>query len=326
MNMQKGVLDHVHLSTILVVEDHAAVRKAICLQLGEWPEFRVIGEASDGLEAVQLVSDLEPDLVLLDIGLPRLGGMEVARLIRSTVPSARVVFVSMESSPDIVRQAFGVGAMGYVNKLHLQNDLRPALQAAVSGRQFASSDAKMNPVSAPSQHDAQFYFDEPGLVQSVTRFVAAALNSGNPAVIIATESHREAIYQQLKTSSFDVHGAVQRGTVVSMDADNALSQVMVDGLPDRNRFLEGVTDLVNSVSGASRTPNPKVSIFGECAGMLWLRGNIEAALQLEQTGNELIKSHNVSILCSYPLGIFRRDEDRRAFSRVCGEHTGVHFR
>src|SRR5688572_1288411 len=303
MNMQKGVLDHVHFSTILVVEDHAAVRKSICFQLGEWPEVRVIGEAADGLEAVQLVSDLQPDLVLLDIGLPSLGGMEVARLIRSTVPSVKVVFVSMESSPDIVRQAFGVGAVGYVNKLHLQNDLRTALQAAVSGRQFASNDAKVNPVIAPSQHDAQFYFDEPGLVQSVTRFVAAALNSANPAVLIATEPHREAIYQQLKNAAFDVDGAVQRGTYVSMDADNALSQVMAGDLPDRNRFLAGLTDLVNSVSRASRFPNPKVSIFGECAGMLSLRGNIEAALQLEETGNELIKSHNVSILCSYPLGI-----------------------
>ena len=313
-------------STILVVEDHAAVRKSICLQLGEWPEFRVIGEASDGVEAIQLVSALQPDLVLLDIGLPKLGGMEVARLIRSEFPSTRVVFVSMESSPDIVRQAFGAGMMGYVNKLHLQNDLRPALQAAMSGRQFASSDARTKPANDSSQHDAQFYFDEPGLLQSVTRFVAAALFSGNPAVVIATESHREAVYQQLKNQALDVDGAVQRGTYVSMDADNALSQAMVQGWPDQNRFLAGITDLVHSVSRASKVPNPKVSIFGECAGMLSLQGNIEAALQLEQTGNELMKSHNVSILCSYPLGIFRRDEDRRAFARVCGEHTGVHFR
>jgi len=118
---------------VLVVEDFAAFRQFICLTLGNSPVFRVIGEASDGLEAIQMQVELRPDLILLDIGLPSLNGIEVARQMRSLVP------VTQESSADVVQEAFSIGAQGYVTKNMLLADLFAAVETVLSGKTFVSS-------------------------------------------------------------------------------------------------------------------------------------------------------------------------------------------
>jgi CheY-like chemotaxis protein len=92
----------------------------------------VIGEVSDGLDAVQKVQELQPDLILLDIGLPTLNGIEVARRVRTLAPECRIIFVSMESSAEVVQEALSVGAWGYVVKPKTQSDLLPAVEAAIS--------------------------------------------------------------------------------------------------------------------------------------------------------------------------------------------------
>jgi len=89
---------------ILVVEDYAPIRNLICTAL-QRPELQIV-EAGDGAEAVQQAEERQPDLVLLDINLPKLNGFEVAKRIRRLVPHARLLFMSQESSPDIVRKAF----------------------------------------------------------------------------------------------------------------------------------------------------------------------------------------------------------------------------
>ena len=123
---------------ILVVEDHAPFRRLICTALQGQSEFQTI-EAADGFEAVQKAEELQPALVLLDINLPKLHGFEVAKQIHSLVPRARLLFVSQESSPDIVRKALSLGADGYVQKLSSGTDLLPAIDAALGGQRFVSS-------------------------------------------------------------------------------------------------------------------------------------------------------------------------------------------
>src|SRR6185295_2569637 len=93
---------------ILVVEDHAQFRDLICTELQGRAEFE-IAEAADGLEAVQKAVDLHPDVILLDINLPRMHGFEVAIQIRRLVPHARLLFMSQESSTDFVRKALALG-------------------------------------------------------------------------------------------------------------------------------------------------------------------------------------------------------------------------
>src|SRR6476661_2291141 len=98
---------------VLVVEDFAPFRRLLCAMLATRAGFKVIGQAADGLEAVQKAADLKPDLVLLDIGLPKLNGLEAARRILTVAPDARMIFVSQESSPEVVREALEL-AWGYV--------------------------------------------------------------------------------------------------------------------------------------------------------------------------------------------------------------------
>ena len=123
---------------ILVVDDFEDFRRFVCLLLQQRPGFQ-IAEASDGLEAVQRAKELEPDLILLDIGLPNLNGIEVARRVGKLVPSAKILFLSQESSPDVVREALSLGAQAYVLKLQVHSDLLPAIEAVLGGERFVSS-------------------------------------------------------------------------------------------------------------------------------------------------------------------------------------------
>jgi Response regulator containing a CheY-like receiver domain and an HTH DNA-binding domain len=90
------------VTRVLIVEDFLASRRFICSTLGESLDLRVIAEVADGLEAVQKAAELKPDLILLDIGLPTINGIEAARQIRKVSPESKIVFVSQESSPDVV--------------------------------------------------------------------------------------------------------------------------------------------------------------------------------------------------------------------------------
>jgi len=113
-------------------------------------DIRVVGEVSDGLEAIQRALELKPDLILLDIGLPTLNGIEVARQIRELLPESRIIFLSQESSPDVVQEAIGLGARGYVAKIRAGGELRAAIESVISGQLFVDcSSGGGNSISIP---------------------------------------------------------------------------------------------------------------------------------------------------------------------------------
>jgi DNA-binding NarL/FixJ family response regulator len=99
---------------------------------------QVVGEAGDGLEAVQKAADLQPDLVVLDIGLPWLNGLDCARRIRVLAPQSKIIFLSQESSAEVVREALTL-ACGYVFKIKTTSDLFNAIESAISERQFVGT-------------------------------------------------------------------------------------------------------------------------------------------------------------------------------------------
>jgi len=122
-----------------VVDDSEPFRKFFCSTLGHRPELQIVGEASDGLEAVQKAEELHPDLILLDIGLPSLHGIEAARRIRNLSPGSKILFVSQEFSADVVQEALGTGAQGYVVKSDSGSELLPAVEAVCQGRRFVGA-------------------------------------------------------------------------------------------------------------------------------------------------------------------------------------------
>jgi len=127
------------LIRVLVVEDFDPFRQFICSTLRKRPGLQVICEVSNGLEAVQKAEELKPDLILLDIGLPGLNGIEAARQIRQFATQSKIIFVSQESSPEVVQEALSLGAWGYIVKPRAASDLVVAVEAVLEGRRFVSS-------------------------------------------------------------------------------------------------------------------------------------------------------------------------------------------
>lgn len=124
---------------VLVVDDHHPFRRLVCSMLQEHGSVQVVGEAQDGLEAVRQAELLQPDLIILDIGLPGLNGIEAARQISKVASAARIIFLTQECSPDVVKEAFTVGALGYVIKTQVGAELLAAVDAVSHGSRFVSS-------------------------------------------------------------------------------------------------------------------------------------------------------------------------------------------
>jgi DNA-binding NarL/FixJ family response regulator len=123
----------------LVVEDFEPFREFVTLTLAGVPDLQVVGEVSDGSAAVEKAVELQPDLILLDIGLPTLNGFEAARQMRKLVPESKIIFLSQESSADVVQEALSIGARGYVVKISAGTELLAAVEAVMSGKQFVGT-------------------------------------------------------------------------------------------------------------------------------------------------------------------------------------------
>ena len=123
---------------VLVAEDFAPFRRYVRSTLSQRPNLQIVGEVSDGEEAVQKAQELKPDLILLDVGLPTLNGIVAARQIRNFIPHVKIIFVTQESSAEMAEEAFNSGGRGYVLKTRAGSDLLVAVDAILEGRQFIS--------------------------------------------------------------------------------------------------------------------------------------------------------------------------------------------
>ena len=159
-----------------------------------------------------------------------------------------------------------------------------------------------------------FYADDAALLDGLTRFIADALDEGNPAIVWATESHRRVLIQRLRTRGVDVDAAIQQGTYIAAD---------VAEIADPVRLLATLRGL-NEAASKRGTKHPRVAACGERAGRLWAEGKTDAAIMLEQLFNELAKQHEMDILCVYPLP--DAEHDVSTFNSVCAEHCSFSFR
>lgn len=119
---------------ILVVDDHEVIRRGIRSLLASQPGCEICGEAVDGRDAVNKALELQPELVIMDVSMPNLNGLEATRLIRRSVPSAQVLILTQHDSQEMIRQAFHAGAHGFVVKSSVARDLVNAVEAAQRGR------------------------------------------------------------------------------------------------------------------------------------------------------------------------------------------------
>ena len=334
-----------------MVEDSEPFRKFICSTLGKRLELQIVGEVSDGLEAVQKAEELQPDLIVLDIGIPSLNGIEAARRIRRLSTKSKILFVSQESSADVVREALGTGARGYVVKTDAGRELLEAVDAVLRGGQFvgrrfsghdligasdtrASQEFRTNGTFAPLQkyvqiahrHEVRFYSDDECFLDGFTQFIGAALNAGNAVIVVATESHRDSLLLRLQAHGLDIGTAIEEGRYIPLDAAKTLSTFMVNDLPDPAKFLKVTDDLIAEAAKAAKVEHSRVAACGECAPLLWAQGKAEAAIRLEHLWDEIAKSHGLDVLCAYPLGSFQGRVGSYIFDKICAEHSPVYSR
>jgi CheY-like chemotaxis protein len=309
---------------ILLVEDFAPFRRFLRLALGPMAKLEIVGEALDGLDAVQKAQELQPALILMDIGLPKLSGIAAAERILAVAPKTKILFISLESSPVVVREAFRVGGHGYLSKLRAQVDLIPAIESVLGGRQFISSDLEFkDDTKARRRHDVLFYSAESVFVDDGSRFVSSALKADAAAIVIATKSHHEALVQQLKEDC-DIDGAIQQGTYIPVDVTQALSEIVVNGHLDRGRFLEILGGLIDSSKKATKTEHARVAFLGECVDLLSEQGNTDAVIEIEKICNDLMGTYDIDVLCAYAMRAFREPE--QVFQRICAQHSAVFSR
>ena len=339
------------VTQILVVDDFLPWQWLVSKMFESEPNLKIISFASEGFEGVEKAKELQPDVILMDVSLPKLNGIEAARQIRKVAPNSKILFVSTYTSSEIAEGALDTGASGYVVKLDAGKELVKAVAAVVQGKRYISSSLKGYASAAPEDrqapdpevlawpsaralprktetvlcHEAQFYSDDVIYRETVTHFIGTALRAGKAAILFATKPHRDSLFQSLKVQGVDVDAAIQQGGYVSLDAADTLSTFMVNGWPDTNRFFESFRNLIQSASKAAKAEHPRVAICGEGVALLWAEGKTEAAIRLEQLGNILAGTDRVDILCAYPFSLHIQ-EDEHAFKTVCAEHSAVYSR
>ena len=195
---------------ILITDDHAIVRDGLRQLLAGQPDMDVVGEAGDAAEALEMVKSVRPGVILLDITMPRLSGLEIIHLIRAAVPETQVVVFSMHAKESYIQQVFASGALGYVLKASPSRDILDAIRAASRKEYFLSSSLQVHVITAyvkaqgraPSVRGYDLLSERE---QQVFRLVAQGNSTGRIADLLCisrktVEKHRTSIMAKL-----DIH-------------------------------------------------------------------------------------------------------------------------
>lgn len=317
---------------ILAVDDFEPWRSFVSSALQQQLDLQTFMEVSDGLEAVYKAEDFRPDLILLDIGLPTLNGIEAAGRIREVSPNSTILFLSEESSPEVAEAALEAGGAGYVVKSDAGRELLPAVKALVEGKRYIS--AKLGgqvffatpdegASKGSNRHELQLYSSDASFLEGFASFIRDGLNSGSAVVVLATESHRHGLFQKLQARGFNLDAIINCGSYISVDAREALSSFMVGDQPDPNRFESTVLNLVKTASKAPNGATRRVLVCGEGAPLLWTQGNLDAALRVEELWDTISHQYRLSSLCGYISGTLHKKEDREKFQAICSLHSVV---
>jgi len=245
---------------VLVVDDYQPWLRFLRSMLQEAWQLEVIAEASDGREAVQKAVQLQPELILLDIGLPTLNGIEAARQIREHNPNATILFVSEQRSQDVIREALSTGS-GYVVKSYAPRELLPAIKTVLEGGRFVSGCpecrnftdsmgelARSEPKRGESHHEVNCYPDQATFLDGLARFVGTTLKNGKAIVVLAKESHRAPLLQRLQSDGVDVAAAIEQRRYFLVD------------IPDGFHTFQFAAHLASDAVKAARERNFPVGV------------------------------------------------------------------
>ncbi len=319
---------------VLVVDDFEPWRRHVSSTLGQSSRWQIVGEAADGPEAIQKAADLRPDLILLDVGLPTLNGIEAARRILAHDPNLRILFVSEHQSWEVAEAALCTGARGYICKSDSGRELAPAMDAIVEGRRFVAERLGGRVVqqgdhrSSPNtrRHEAVFYSTTEQFLDDWASIGADALNTGATFILVAPDERRNRLHAMLEARGVNVARAVREGRFISLTVDEAMSQWLTDGSPDETRFWPAVTSVMLAAARASTSEQPHVVACGECAPNLCAEGHAKAAIRLEQLWDEVATTYNLDVFCGYSSDGCRCDDPHDVREQLNAAHTAMYGR
>jgi len=244
---------------VLVVDDYQPWLFFIRSMLQDAWEFQVVAEASDGGEAIQKSRTTEPNLILMDIGLPTLNGIEAAREIREHNPNAAILFLSEYRSQDVVREALSTGS-GYVVKSYAPRELLPAIKTVLGGGRFVSAcvdghnctdptgELESNGETVGNRYEVTCYPDKTSFVEDLAGFVGTSLKNGSAIIVLASESHRVSVLQKLKSEGVDVAAAIDQKRYFPLD------------IPDGFHTFQFAEFLATDAVKAARERNLRVGV------------------------------------------------------------------
>ena len=292
------------------------------------PSLEIVGHAFDGSEAVQKAQKLQPDLILLDIGLPGLHGLEAARQMRQHSQNATILFCSEHHSPEIAEAALETGALGYVVKRDAARELLPAVRAVLQGRHFVSSRFGSHKFVTTAlgrelAHVVEFYTHDSVLLDELAAMFRASLAAGDSVVAIMTSSHRSGLEQRLMEQGVDVREAIKNDWLLLFDTDQILGECMDTVGLSRERCLSHFGNILRTAEAAARGQHKRVVVFGETVAVLWAQEKYDAAIQLEELWNELAPTCNFHLCCAYPASAFREGVGKERYATLCAQHSQV---
>jgi PAS domain S-box-containing protein len=197
----------------------------------------------------------------------------------------------------------------------------PLSDSAVQLRRQEEAHAQV--LSGQEAHVVQLYSDDNVLLDVLCRFIGGAIAVGDAGLVIATKPHHEGLVARLKARGLDTARAISQGRYISVDAEELLPRIMVDGQADEACFTEIVGDLLTRARNATDCKDSRIAVFGELVALLWADGKPQEALRVEQLWNDLARNHCFSLLCAYPITRFDDDRHIEPFLKMCAQHSGV---
>src|ERR1051326_2118602 len=308
--------------SVVVVDDFEPFRRYVCSALEDRDEIQVVGQAWNGVSALEVAERLRPDLVLLDIALPKMNGLEVAKHLRQLVPASKVLIVSQQFSFDMVEAALRAGALGYIHKLRVGIELLPGINAVRLGRYYVGGVFSERAHGPMARHEVQFVSNDLALQQSFADYITANLKKGTPVIVKTSEKQRSAIWNRLAGAGLDVDRALQTGMLVPIDAAEIISRLFCDGVPEATRFFDIASPLIET---AARKGNPgrppQIALCRHALPTLLDNGGAKA-FRLEGLWNLMARRFGLDILCAYDVDGTERQAG--ILESLRAEHSAIH--